>query len=263
MAWDQYVHPEFGFFCPTPRLRRELRIAFVCILFGAIGGALGVVALSAAHRNVDSPTAAPVVTANAAMSASPANGEARSAAQGYNGSEGGLTTSDGQIAKNDVTKGDTASVDGKTKPANTTCQDTYMSGPCFVDRPSRVRVRTATDGPDVARLPLGRAAAPSDGLLAKPPEGTAGELQGSTQGNSTAATTPSSENGMHSSGAPSKKPHKTARNQNRHRNNYPWHGDRADPGVGNLDTNDRGGRLGQVYARDGSHARQGFWDWSR
>ena len=56
MAWDQYVHPEFGFFCPTPRLRRELRIAFVSVLFGAFGGALGVVALNVGHRNVDSPT---------------------------------------------------------------------------------------------------------------------------------------------------------------------------------------------------------------
>jgi hypothetical protein len=120
MAWDQYVHPEFGFFCPTPRLRRELRIAFVCIIFGAIGGALGVVALSAAYRNGDSPT--PVVTAKA----SPSNGEARS--EGYNGSEGRPTTSDGQIAKNDVTKDDTASADGKAKSANTTCQDSYMSG---------------------------------------------------------------------------------------------------------------------------------------
>jgi hypothetical protein len=256
MAWDQYVHPEFGFFCPTPRLRRELRIAFVSVLFGAFGGALGVVALNVGHRNVDSPTVAPVVTANTAISASPSNGEASAAR-----SEVGPTTSDGHTAKTDITKGDTASADRKTNLAKTTCQDSFVSGPCFVDRPSRLRVRTATDGPDVARLPLGRAAAPSDGLLAKPSEGTAGELQGSTQGNSAAATTPSSE--KHSSGAPAKKPHKTARNQNRHRNNYPWPGDRADPGVGIPDTNDRGGRLGQVYARDGSHARQGFWDWSR
>ena len=51
MAWDQYAHPEFGFFCPTPRLRRKLRIAFVSILFGAIGGAIGVLALGAGHRN--------------------------------------------------------------------------------------------------------------------------------------------------------------------------------------------------------------------
>ena len=42
------LHPEFGLFSPTPRLRRELRIAAVSLLFGGIAGALcvsGVVAL--------------------------------------------------------------------------------------------------------------------------------------------------------------------------------------------------------------------------
>jgi hypothetical protein len=34
-----HVHPEFGYFCPTPRRRRELRVAIVSILFGAIIGA--------------------------------------------------------------------------------------------------------------------------------------------------------------------------------------------------------------------------------
>jgi hypothetical protein len=33
------VHPEFGYFCPAPRLRRELRIALVSILFGMVIGA--------------------------------------------------------------------------------------------------------------------------------------------------------------------------------------------------------------------------------
>jgi hypothetical protein len=266
MAWAQYAHPEFGFFCPTPRLRRELRIAFVSILFGAIGGAVGVVALS--HRNADPPTAGSVMTPNTAIAVPPSNGEATSAtAQSHNGLQGGPQRSPGLTAKNEVTKGDTAPADDKTSAAKTACQDyaSYMSGPCLADRPRRVRVRTATDGPEVARLPLGRPAAPSDGLLANPPDGTAEELQGSAQDNATATTTPSSENDnrAHSSGAPAKKPQTTARSQNRHRNDSPWRGNRADPGVGNLDTNDRGGRLGQVYARDGSHARQGFWDWSR
>jgi hypothetical protein len=34
-----HVHPEFGYFCPTPYRRRELLVAVVSILFGAmIGG---------------------------------------------------------------------------------------------------------------------------------------------------------------------------------------------------------------------------------
>ena len=34
-----YVHPEFGYFCPGPRARRELRVAVVSILFGMVIGA--------------------------------------------------------------------------------------------------------------------------------------------------------------------------------------------------------------------------------
>ena len=60
-----HVHPEFGYFCPTPYRRRELRVAVVSILFGAmIGGSIAT--LRAAHdSNPDSaPTAAHVNVAN-------------------------------------------------------------------------------------------------------------------------------------------------------------------------------------------------------
>jgi hypothetical protein len=48
-----HVHPEFGYFCPTPYRRRELRVAIVSILFGAmIGGSIAT--LRAGHdRNPD------------------------------------------------------------------------------------------------------------------------------------------------------------------------------------------------------------------
>ena len=53
-----HVHPEFGYFCPTPRRRRELRVAIVSILFGAIIGA-SIATLRAAHdRNPDSASMA-------------------------------------------------------------------------------------------------------------------------------------------------------------------------------------------------------------
>ena len=39
LAYD--VHPDFGYFCPGPRVRRELRVALVSMLFGmAIGAAI-------------------------------------------------------------------------------------------------------------------------------------------------------------------------------------------------------------------------------
>ena len=60
-----HVHPEFGYFCPTPRRRRELRVAIVSILFGAIIGG-SIATLRAAHdRHPDrAPTAAHVNVSN-------------------------------------------------------------------------------------------------------------------------------------------------------------------------------------------------------
>ena len=46
MHSDRYVHPEFGLLSPTPRLRRELRMAFFSVLFGIAIGAAAVIALS-------------------------------------------------------------------------------------------------------------------------------------------------------------------------------------------------------------------------
>jgi len=53
-----HVHPEFGYFCPTPYRRRELRVAIVSILFGVIIGA-SIATLRAGHdRNPDSASTA-------------------------------------------------------------------------------------------------------------------------------------------------------------------------------------------------------------
>jgi hypothetical protein len=53
-----HVHPELGYFCPTPYRRRELRVAIVSILFGAIIGG-GIATLRAGHdRNPDSASTA-------------------------------------------------------------------------------------------------------------------------------------------------------------------------------------------------------------
>jgi hypothetical protein len=43
-----HVHPDFGYLCPTPYRRRELRVAIVSILFGAIIGG-SVATLRAGH----------------------------------------------------------------------------------------------------------------------------------------------------------------------------------------------------------------------
>jgi hypothetical protein len=53
-----HVHPEFGYFCPTPYRRRELRVAILSILFGAIIGG-SIATLRAGHdRNPDGASTA-------------------------------------------------------------------------------------------------------------------------------------------------------------------------------------------------------------
>jgi hypothetical protein len=37
---SHYIHPEFGFFCPTPRLRRRLRVALACLVVAGVGAAM-------------------------------------------------------------------------------------------------------------------------------------------------------------------------------------------------------------------------------
>jgi hypothetical protein len=60
MRWDQHIHPEFGFLVPTPRFRRELRIAFVSMLLGMVIGVVVHTALT--HRDNDRGAAFAIAT---------------------------------------------------------------------------------------------------------------------------------------------------------------------------------------------------------
>jgi hypothetical protein len=37
---SQYIHPEFGFFCSTPRFRRRLRLVLACLVVAGVGAAV-------------------------------------------------------------------------------------------------------------------------------------------------------------------------------------------------------------------------------
>jgi hypothetical protein len=57
-----HVHPEFGYFCPTAYRRRELRVAIVSILFGAInGGSIATLRAGGHDHNPDGASTAPHV----------------------------------------------------------------------------------------------------------------------------------------------------------------------------------------------------------
>src|SRR5262249_1977550 len=58
MPSTYHVHPEFGYFCPTPYRRRELRVAIVSVLFGAIIGGSIATLRAGYERNPDSASTA-------------------------------------------------------------------------------------------------------------------------------------------------------------------------------------------------------------
>ena len=191
------------------------------------------------------------MTSKTAITAPPSNGEAGpAAAQGHNRPEGDLKTTDGLRAKNEIPTGETPG--DKPDADKTVCRGyaSYLSGPCLAGQPRQLRVRAATDGPDVARLPLGRttAATPAE-TSAKVAEGPPEEVQGSAQDHATAVNAPSAEHATqdreHSSRVSPKKSQKTARNANGHRdepeNGYSWREDRAGSRVDRISTNDNRG----------------------
>jgi len=72
MASPDYLHPEFGVFCPTPRLRRDLRVVSISILLGAIAGAVAVSVLNAGReRSAEAALPAPVATVGAEVPSAP------------------------------------------------------------------------------------------------------------------------------------------------------------------------------------------------
>ena len=160
-----YVHPEFGGFCPTPRLRRELRVALFSILFGAMGGAAGVIALSVGH-NATSSTETHVIAADAPIR--PATMEATSIpGQGSRVPQADLATQDGRTKKEKIDGLSAAPAD--LHVGNHTCQADTSGGneACLAIKPRRVRVRAVTDGPAMARIALGRTSAPTAAMSAQ------------------------------------------------------------------------------------------------
>jgi hypothetical protein len=136
---SHYIHPEFGFFCPTPRFRRRLRVALACLVVAGIGAAM----MTAADRP---KFAAPVTRADEASIAetTPATGLAPFAAV---------------VRRLLIVAGAQTTAD---KPS--CVGDTRTEGNCVsvkLRKPRRVWV--ANDRPAIAAVALGRSAAPTTG----------------------------------------------------------------------------------------------------
>jgi hypothetical protein len=135
---SQYVHPEFGFFCPSPRLRRWLRVAFAAVAVGAIG--LGVMATG---RDSDADNAVAVAAADARAAAEtslPVSFTPVATVASRSSAAAGAQAA----ADKPSCLGDTASVDGK----------------CALEKPRKPRMVRVGNRPAIAAIPLGRTVAP-------------------------------------------------------------------------------------------------------
>jgi len=107
MRSDRYVHPEFGLFSPTPRLRRELRMVFFSVLLGIGIGAAAVIALIGSKTDDDAQV-------SGLSSASVTSEEPTDAALGSNEGKDHSNKSDGAKAQ-------------ESPNARTTCEGTDRS----------------------------------------------------------------------------------------------------------------------------------------
>jgi hypothetical protein len=134
-----YIHPEFGFFCPTPRLRRRLRVALACLVVAGVGAAV--------MATADGPKLAVVVTRvdeTSIAETSPATGLAPFAAVVLPIVAGAQTTAD--------------------KPS--CVGDSRAEGNCVSVKLRKPRmVWVANHRPAIAAVALGRSAAPTTGSI--------------------------------------------------------------------------------------------------
>jgi hypothetical protein len=136
---SQYVHPEFGFFCPSPRVRWWLRAAVAAVVLPAIG-----LAIIASGRDSESDSAIAVATAEMSAEAQPAL-EANFTPVAIGGALGAAAGGARTAAEKPSCVGDPASADGR----------------CAVEKPRKPRmVRVPTNRPGIASVILGRTSGP-------------------------------------------------------------------------------------------------------
>jgi hypothetical protein len=245
MNSDRYVHPEFGLFSPTPRLRRELRMAFFSLLFGIGIGAAAVIALSGN---------------NAADDARVPRGVGSASIIREDRTEPVLRYKSAQAIEQELNKDRTGKLDRSTADANsekhnpnatTTCEG---NNPSCGNKPRAKRTPAANEALAIGRAPLGRFDA-SAGMISAAP------LVSSERAQSTGSKAATEADGLNSGRPMNKKLHKIVRNQ-------PPQGapDYRDArGVSQIGRghNRAAGELDRAYALDRSSGSRGFWDWSR
>jgi len=166
MRSEHYLHPEFGCFAPGTRLRREVRVAVWSMLFGLGIGTVAMIALGAGtHTANDGPATRTIVTT--AVPAPPPQLEARGEAA-PNSKNPESTNTDGSArpsgheaeATNPGAPSSESASSLAGRPEEAKCGSGNSS---CTPQPSRsLRLRAANEGPELARVALGRAGPPTE-----------------------------------------------------------------------------------------------------
>jgi hypothetical protein len=205
------MHPEFGLLCPTPRLRRKLRLWSACLIFALIGGAV-------------------LRASNTPPSADSSSADPSSAITAAHHDEGAAPSADaGRPPAATLAARPTLPAIAETGPVKNDCAQAsafqrtwaYLDGKCDGGKARKPRtLRAQTDRPPIAAIVIGRIIAPErvpepapaapsvpTGPQANPPKLAAAASA------ATAATTEPPSRPV----AASKKPQKTARSHPRRR----------------------------------------------
>lgn len=238
----QYVHPEFGIFCPAPRLRLWLRIASACLVIAVIA-----LAMMATADRPNTESALAVATF----------GESQDLTTG-------AATATTPLAGIPARPSSTISVHaGADRAACAGETWTYVDGKCVTAKPRKPRmVRVPVYRPAIASVPLGRNVAPISVGERAAATGTARSRdrdasQPAPAAAVAAAAAASTEPAERPAAAPKRK---TAHSQNRRREQYGYDGWREvrvdDWWARSYGSRERGYPRGG-YGREGSF--RSFW----
>jgi hypothetical protein len=270
---SRYVHPEFGWICPEPRLRRDVRVASYSLVCGAVIGAAAVCVLTVSDHGgssqfAASPVETPVIAGMAPAPSRDSSGqEVRQPASASVTSNQPAETGPGRASPAPTgTRGA-----GKREPgAEKTCGDeSSRSQQCLaqalegrsppaIKAPLEMKAPPAGNAPPIARVLLG-APAPSK-------EATAIEARAESPAEAPeisiplrAAETPATSRPIREDGrsgaaqiAPLSNPEPRVTAPAHNRRPPVERAARVAPG-----------ETSRAYARDTGAARVGFWDWSR
>jgi hypothetical protein len=244
MHSDRYLHPEFGLLSPTPRLRRELRMAFFSVLFGIVIGAAAVITLSGNN------TADKARVPHGVGSASVISDDRTEPVSGYNSPQAAGIEKELNTDHTSKSEGGNAQVNSENHKIDAT------NVPPRASKRRVIRTPAANDAVAIGRVALGR------------PDGSTGTTSVAPWATSEAHPAEGrSEDGaadrMSSNRLIDQKPHKLASGQNQPQQDAANYRDARGSSRISRRYTKPAGELDRSYALDRSYGPKGFWDWSR